>query len=127
MTRSVLLPRVLAVAALFSGAALLGVILADASLPLSLAFTGSLFLATLLAVWLLAGGERRRRLGWVIASGIVTGLVATLIYDVTKFVLSQLDPSPYNPFELMRVSGSCSSAMRLLRIRSASPAPRSTS
>jgi hypothetical protein len=35
----------------------------------------------------------------------MAGSVATLGYDATKFVLSQLDPSPYNPFHVVRVFG----------------------
>ena len=41
----------------------------------------------------------------MIAAGVVTGVVATVVYDGTRFALSQLDPSPYNPFELLRVFG----------------------
>jgi hypothetical protein len=98
--------RALGVACLFSGVALLGVILARLALPLTLGLTTCVFLIALAGVWLLAGPGRRGRLGRMIAAGIVTGIVATIVYDVTRFVLSQLDPSPYNPFELVRVFGS---------------------
>lgn len=39
------------------------------------------------------------------AVGIAAGLVATIVYDATKTVLSQLDPSPYDPFEAIRLFG----------------------
>ena len=47
--------------------------------------------------------------------GLGAGIVATLAYDVSKAILSQLDPSPFNPFETMKVFG------RLLLGESASP------
>ncbi len=97
--------RIIGFGALFSGVALLGAILASISLALALAFTATLFIVTLVALWGLSTGEPRARLGRTIAAGIITGIIATLVYDATKFVLSQLDPSPYNPFELMRVFG----------------------
>jgi hypothetical protein len=96
--------RVLGVACLFSGVALLGVILARLSLPLTLGLTSVMFLLTLAGVWLLAG-DRRGRLGRILLAGIVTGVIATIAYDITRYVLSQLDPSPYNPFELLRIFG----------------------
>jgi hypothetical protein len=97
--------RVLGIACLFSGVALLGVILARLSLPLTLGLTSCMFLLTLAGVWLLAGPDRRGRLGRMLLAGIVTGIVATIVYDITRYVLSQLDPSPYNPFELLRIFG----------------------
>jgi len=39
------------------------------------------------------------------AVGAIVGLLGTTVYDVTKAVLSQLDPSPYNPFEVLRIFG----------------------
>jgi hypothetical protein len=97
--------RVLGVACLFSGVALLGVILARVSLPLALGLTSCVFLVTLAAVWVMAGSHDRARLGRMIAAGVVTGIIATIVYDTTRLVLSQLDPSPYNPFELLRIFG----------------------
>jgi hypothetical protein len=52
------------------------------------------------------GSEDRRRDARVLAIGAVAGIVATLTYDAAKVVLSQADPSPYNPFEALRVFGS---------------------
>jgi Na+(H+)/acetate symporter ActP len=40
-----------------------------------------------------------------VAVGFAVGVVATLAYDVTKAFLSQLDPSPFDPFETTRVFG----------------------
>ena len=38
--------------------------------------------------------------------GIGAGLAATVAYDISKALLSQLDPAPWNPFEATRVFGS---------------------
>jgi hypothetical protein len=41
----------------------------------------------------------------VTRAGLVAGFAATLVYDVTRTVLSVFDPSPYNPFEAIRRFG----------------------
>jgi hypothetical protein len=38
-------------------------------------------------------------------SGLTAGLFATAAYDFSRYVLSLLDPSPYNPFEAIRAFG----------------------
>jgi hypothetical protein len=38
-------------------------------------------------------------------TGLVAGILATLAYDVSKALLSVADPSPYNPFEAIRIFG----------------------
>lgn len=97
---------ILGIGALFSGVALLGVILARLSLPLTLALTASGFMLALAVALLIAEPDRRRTLLAIFAAGIVTGIAATLVYDVTRWTLSQLDPSPFNPFETGRIFGS---------------------
>ena len=43
---------------------------------------------------------------WRVArAGLIAGFAATLVYDVTRTTLSIFDPSPYNPFEAVRVFG----------------------
>ncbi len=92
-------------AALFSGVALLGNILFGLSLVAGLVVVG--LLAGSVATFALARmpTQERRRILRVVLAGVGAGLAATLCYDATKFVLSQVDPSPYNPFEATRAFG----------------------
>lgn len=101
-------PRVtwiLGIAALFSGVALLGNILFGISLVFGLIVVGTL--AAVLVVVALSGTppQQRRRLRSVVLAGLVAGIVATICYDAAKTLLSQLDPSPFDPFEATRVFG----------------------
>lgn len=90
---------------LFSGVALLSYFIAGVSLPLALAATaggGAVAIA-----W---GGarlpaEERRRLARTAGLGVGLGIIATLVYDGLKLVLSQLDPSPFDPFEAVHQFG----------------------
>ena len=95
----------LAVGALFSGMALLTNILAGFSLPLALGLLAALFLGLVITIARGVEPEDRARLLRIGAVGIAAGFLATLTYDVSKFALSQLDPSPYNPFEATRIFG----------------------
>lgn len=97
---------VIGIGALFSGAALLSHIIARVSLPLALAVTASMLALTAGVVWVRVEPETRRELGGLVLRGLAIGLVATLLYDASRTVLSQVDPSPYDPFEVMRAFGS---------------------
>ncbi|MBI3924288.1 MAG: hypothetical protein HY319_01990 [Armatimonadetes bacterium] len=94
----------LGLGALFSGAALVAHILTGLSLRLSLVFTASLLGVAGWTAWRRAPGLRSR-LRRSVARGAVAGLLAMLAYDFAKLTLSWLDPSPYNPFEAVRVFG----------------------
>lgn len=96
---------VLGVGALFSGVALLGHIVAGLWLPLTLAVTVGLLLATVVLVWLRLEAPQQAILRSMAARGVVIGLVATLLYDGSRTLLSQLDSSPYQPFEVLSVFG----------------------
>jgi hypothetical protein len=92
-------------AALATGSALVLHIVGGLPLPLLLAVTvmSAVFLVAAAAA---AGGPRARaQIVRTVAVAVVTGLAATLAYDATKAVLSQLDPSPYDPFEATRAFG----------------------
>lgn len=95
----------LALLALFSGLALLLYILAGVSLRLSLA----LGLVVVIAGfgWSLhrADALERSRVVRNVACGAIAGVLATMTYDLSKGALSLLDPSPYNPFHVIRVFG----------------------
>ena len=47
----------------------------------------------------------RRHVGRLLRTGVIAGIVATLAYDVSKAVLSVADPTPFNPFEAVRIFG----------------------
>jgi hypothetical protein len=91
--------------ALGSGIALLATIVFDASLAQALAVA---FLAVGVGIILLvleAPLEVRRRAASTAVTGLVAGIVATACYDISKTILSVADPSPFNPFEAIRVFG----------------------
>lgn len=95
----------LAFGGVFSGVALLLNILGGVSLGLALLVMTVLLVVVFGVVLVVASAESR---GWMlrtIAVGIGVGLSATLIYDITKTILSQLDPSPFDPFHAIQVFG----------------------
>ena len=96
---------VLGIGALFSGVALLGHVVAGLWLPLTLAVTVGLLVATVTLIWLRLDRPQRQILRSMAARGVVIGLVATLLYDGSRTLLSQLDSSPYQPFEVLTVFG----------------------
>ena len=57
------------------------------------------------AVVRLSAPGTSRALGRRIAVGAGAAVVATIVYDVTKAILATADPSPYNPFEAVRIFG----------------------
>jgi hypothetical protein len=93
-------------AALGGGAALIVHILAGASLRFALVVAVALLAGASLMVWRRADLEQRRRLTRLAKVGLVSGLVATLVYDLVRTVLSRFDTSPYDPFEALRAFGS---------------------
>lgn len=101
--------------AMFSGIALLIYIVAGVSLVLGLALTTTAMVAGFVFAMVMSPPAERRRIVRTVAVAAGAGFLATLAYDASKTVLSQLDPSPYNPFEVIRIFGS------LLVGRSADP------
>ena len=97
--------RLVGVLALFSGAALLTHIVWRVSLPLALAAAVMLLVFSGATLWRRATPAQRVMLAWLVKVGAASGLVATVSYDAAKYALSQLDPSPYNPFEAIRIFG----------------------
>ena len=98
--------RILGLGALFSGAALLVHILADFSLAVVLPMFAALVVAGAVWVWRRAQPSQRAMLARLARVGALSGVVATIAYDVAKYSLSQLDASLYNPFEALRAFGS---------------------
>jgi hypothetical protein len=92
-------------AALFSGTALLANIVFGFSLPIGLV-SAAVVLGGVLALTIVKANltERRHSAG-VARAGIFAGLAATIVYDLTRAVLGQLDPSPFDPFGAIRIFG----------------------
>jgi hypothetical protein len=90
---------------MFSGIALLIYILAGVSLLLGLAVTTTAMVAGFTFAMVMSSAAERRRILRAIVVAAGAGLIATVAYDASKSVLSQLDPSPYNPFEVIRIFG----------------------
>ncbi|MDQ3930302.1 MAG: hypothetical protein M3328_14305 [Chloroflexota bacterium] len=97
--------RLVGVLALFSGAALLTHIIWRVSLPLALALAVVVLVVSAVTLWRRATVAQRTMLARLLKVGAASGLIATVSYDAAKFALSQLDPSPYNPFEAVRIFG----------------------
>lgn len=97
--------RAVGLLAFFSGAALLAHILTDLSLRIGLAVTTGFVFCLFGFVWMRAEGPKRRRLGRFLRVGLVAGVLATVAYDASKYVLSYLDSSSFNPFEAIRLFG----------------------
>lgn len=93
------------VAALFSGTALLANIVVGFSLPIGL-LSAAIVLGAVLALTITkANPAERRHSASVARAGILTGLGATVVYDLTRAVLGQLDPSAFDPFGAIRMFG----------------------
>jgi hypothetical protein len=92
-------------AALFSGVALLGNIVAGFSLPLTLGLTTLLLVVALAVIWRRMSGPARVLMTSVAGRGAVIALVAVFAYDGSRAVLAQLDPSPFDPFGVWLIFG----------------------
>lgn len=91
--------------ALFSGTALLANITLGLSLPVGL-LSAAVVLGTVLALTALRADRIDRVHSWAVArAGLAAGLGATIVYDITRAVLGQLDPSPFDPFGAIRIFG----------------------
>lgn len=96
---------VIGLAVLANGAALVIHIVRDVPLPPLLLVLWGAGLAAVGVVVMRLDRRTRATLGRGMLVGIGAGFAATLAYDASKAVLSTLDPSPYNPFEAIRVFG----------------------
>jgi hypothetical protein len=95
----------LALFALFSGIALLLNIIGQIDLRLGLvAMISVVAIGWAPTIRRVSPAERARILRSV-AYGAVAGVVATLAYDVSKRIMSELDPSPFDPFHAIQVFG----------------------
>ena len=96
---------ILGLLALFSGIALLLNILGQ--IDLRLAFAGTT-LTMLVSGGLVLGRssvDERATLRRAVGVGAASGVVATITYDIAKYGLGVLDPSPFDPFHAIAVFG----------------------
>jgi hypothetical protein len=96
---------VVGLASLANGAALVFHIVGGLPLPGLLAVTWTVAVVSVIAMAALSGPAARSAMTRFVLVGLVVGLASTVAYDVTKAVLSQLDPSHYDPFEATRRFG----------------------
>jgi len=97
--------RAAGVGGLASGAALVTHIVGGVSLRAALATAILIVILGVAAVLRRARPIERRRFVRAAAIGAAAGLLATVAYDASRTVLAYFDPSPYNPFEAIRVFG----------------------
>lgn len=95
----------LGVVALFSGVALLLNILGSIDLRIGFAATTATMLVSAGIILARASSNERRRVRRSVAFGVAAGISATVTYDITKYVLGLLDPSPFDPFHAIAVFG----------------------
>jgi hypothetical protein len=93
------------IASLANGAALVFHIVGGLPLPGLLAVTWAVALVAIVAMGAAANPQMRTTMVRTVVVGAAVGLAATIAYDATKALLSQFDPSPYDPFETTRVFG----------------------
>jgi hypothetical protein len=93
-------------AALFSGVALLGQLLAGIALPLGLGFSLILLVVAVVIIARIVDVDMRRRMLRVTATAAVIGFVATLAYDASRGVFARIDPSGFDPYGALPIFGS---------------------
>jgi hypothetical protein len=91
--------------ALSSGAALLTYIVVGISLRIAASMSVLAMAGVLGGQWYRAGKLGRAWIQQTIRAGVIAGVAATAAYDASRWVLSRLDSSPYNPFEAVRIFG----------------------
>jgi hypothetical protein len=93
------------IASLANGVSLVLHIVLGLSLGGLLALIWSVNVAAFLVMGAVGGPGTRATIAKALAVGLVVGIVATLSYDATKAILSQFDPSPFDPFAVTRIFG----------------------
>ncbi len=96
---------ILAVAALFSGAALVASIVTGISLALTLASLAAVALLTVAYEWAVAGSDNRVLIRKQLVIGALAGVVATAAYDLMRLSLTRSGLLTINPFETFGIFG----------------------
>ncbi|HEX8243858.1 MAG TPA: DUF6789 family protein [Longimicrobium sp.] len=97
--------RILAAAALSTGAALLVFFLTHLSLALALVATGSLAAGSARHVWVRLAPAARREAAHRARAGLLAGALATAAYDGVRFLLVRMGDLSIRPFETFRLFG----------------------
>lgn len=97
--------RVVGVAFLFSGAALLMHILGQVPLRTGLSATFAASGVVVVVAWRRGDAGSRSRLKARIGVGLAAGVAALVVYDAAKLVLAAIDPSPFDPFGAIGLFG----------------------
>jgi hypothetical protein len=99
-------PRpLLALAALFSGAALVASIITEISLALTLALLATAAVLTVALKWSLTEPRDRPLVKAQLMTGIAAGIAATATYDLTRLLLTELGQLDFYPFETFKIFG----------------------
>lgn len=98
VTHHSVLARFVGVAFLFSGAALLMHILWKFPLPIGLVGTVVLATGGFVFFWRRVDTSTREQLVVHLKIGVLAGIAAIIAYDIAKWGLAVIDPSPFNPF-----------------------------
>ncbi len=105
VTRRVSGNYLLGIAAMASGAGVITYILARISLLGGFGLAVLVQIVAFVTVWSQASLIERGRLSRIASAGLLSGVLATSIYDLTKFALSHLDATVYDPFQAIRMFG----------------------
>lgn len=91
----------LGIALLFSGIALLMHIFSGVSLRVALLATVLTATVTIAVLWRRMDPPMRSNVRLRAKVGVIAGVLALVVYDAVKWLVSLADPSPYNPFEAL--------------------------
>jgi len=97
--------KIVGLTMLFSGVALITHIVVGVSLRAGLMVAAMFPVATFAIAFRTIASPARAKVLGDLKIGLLAGFIATVAYDFTKFVLAKLDPSTYNPFEVIRIFG----------------------
>jgi len=93
------------IAFLYSGAALLMHILGGVSLRMALVGTVLASAVVIAVVWRRIEPELRSQVLAYVKVGTLAGILAVIVYDVVRWTMALVDPTPYDPFEALWTFG----------------------
>lgn len=90
---------------MFSGAALIFTILLTLPLWLTLLVTGAFAASAFATIWALSPPDRRELFAQRMRAGLIAGLVATALYDLSRWSLVEAGGLSYWPFKTFPIFG----------------------